>query len=369
MDCPRLAWVLISFGLFFTILFGLNIVLLVSHEYTQIISQSNNLHCPELPPHLSRFKVRDIVRQHQDKLLILLQVFHEFAEKYNIPYQLIDGTQLGAIRNHGLIPWDEDVDISIPNSYYNYTVQMLQKSIKQNFKDLDLSYNLSLNITHLSWLHGILKLYFSDNDAIVPGNPENRTYITWNWPFMDIFYPSTTYYKTDPMEWFKEYPKYSKEQPQSYFDIDEFYRNRYVFFYHDNIEIANKLIFKVHYKIRHYEQWRLNELVAIDFDHVNEYMYRNFNNTPEPIEKMKKYFNFVEYEYVNRTMEIEKLKRCNSDAILQTVVYIRSYRETEGNTYLCIEVAKRYRQNTVYSLESQFTMKNVDECLFTPNLI
>lgn len=49
----------------------------------------------------------------QKENLRLLKEFIDVCEKYNIWYVLAYGTQLGAVRHKGLIPWDRDVDVSV----------------------------------------------------------------------------------------------------------------------------------------------------------------------------------------------------------------------------------------------------------------
>ncbi len=41
----------------------------------------------------------------------ILLVIDGFCRKYGIPYYLFYGSELGAVRHHGFIPWDDDADI------------------------------------------------------------------------------------------------------------------------------------------------------------------------------------------------------------------------------------------------------------------
>ena len=49
----------------------------------------------------------------------LLKSFSSFAKEHNICYSLVDGSMLGAVRHHGFIPWDDDVDIIVSREIFN----------------------------------------------------------------------------------------------------------------------------------------------------------------------------------------------------------------------------------------------------------
>lgn len=57
-------------------------------------------------------------KQTKEISLNILKDIASFCDNNNIKYYLTCGTLLGAIRHHGFIPWDDDVDIIMPRGDY-----------------------------------------------------------------------------------------------------------------------------------------------------------------------------------------------------------------------------------------------------------
>ena len=53
-----------------------------------------------------------------EELLILLKRFDDLCAEHGISYSLHGGTLLGAIREHGFIPWDDDADLTLTRAEY-----------------------------------------------------------------------------------------------------------------------------------------------------------------------------------------------------------------------------------------------------------
>ncbi|MBA2655943.1 MAG: LicD family protein [Tatlockia sp.] len=58
------------------------------------------------------------LRQAQLKMLFMLEQIDKVCQKHCLDYWLEGGTLLGAIRHQGFIPWDDDLDISMPRESY-----------------------------------------------------------------------------------------------------------------------------------------------------------------------------------------------------------------------------------------------------------
>lgn len=71
------------------------------------------------------------LKERQSIALEILVRFDEFCHDHNLMYVLEFGTLLGAIRHHGFIPWDDDIDVTMPRDDYNKLLK--QESIGEHY--------------------------------------------------------------------------------------------------------------------------------------------------------------------------------------------------------------------------------------------
>lgn len=69
------------------------------------------------------------VRRSQLLALTMLREFERIAKKHNLTYYVAAGSLLGAARHHGQIPWDDDVDVTLPRKDYNKFIKIAQKEL------------------------------------------------------------------------------------------------------------------------------------------------------------------------------------------------------------------------------------------------
>lgn len=61
--------------------------------------------------------------------LQMLELFINICSKYNLEYQMVGGSLLGAMRHQGFIPWDDDIDVGMPRKDYDKFVKVSQREL------------------------------------------------------------------------------------------------------------------------------------------------------------------------------------------------------------------------------------------------
>ena len=72
------------------------------------------------------------LREAQLIMLEMLVEFDTICKKHNLKYWLDSGTLLGVVRHQGFIPWDDDIDLSMPVEDYNKFKEIAQSELSEN---------------------------------------------------------------------------------------------------------------------------------------------------------------------------------------------------------------------------------------------
>lgn len=93
------------------------------------------LNCFHDPSEIKIATDPDLRILHQCNIQLLRIVSCE-CNRLHLDYWLDFGTLLGAVRHQGIIPWDDDMDISMPRSDYNKALVELKQNLSQYGIDL-----------------------------------------------------------------------------------------------------------------------------------------------------------------------------------------------------------------------------------------
>ena len=127
------------------------------HENLYYHYKNNNIDITTLPP--AKGQVRDI----QLANLVLLKELDYVCKQNGLTYWLDGGTQLGAVRHKGFIPWDDDIDTAMMREDYEKIIEAFKKSSRNPdiFADY---YRSSVNpsLYYIKVQHKKCKLLFVD---------------------------------------------------------------------------------------------------------------------------------------------------------------------------------------------------------------
>lgn len=75
----------------------------------------------------------NIDRLHEADLSIVKEVV-KICDENNLKYYMLGGTQLGAIRHKGFIPWDDDIDLGMPRKDYETFLKIAPSLLSKTLK-------------------------------------------------------------------------------------------------------------------------------------------------------------------------------------------------------------------------------------------
>lgn len=108
-------------------------------------------------------------------LVDMLSWFHDFCVKNNLRYYIVGGTMLGAARHQGFIPWDDDIDIAMPDTDY--------KKLSELLKDAQGRYVLETPETAAKdYFYSFSKIYDTHTTLV-----ENTKYNVKRGIYLDVF--------------------------------------------------------------------------------------------------------------------------------------------------------------------------------------
>ena len=68
--------------------------------------------------------IKNIKKEWNATILDILKAFIEICNKYHLRYYCCAGTAIGAARHHGMIPWDDDIDVLMPRPDYDRLLEI-----------------------------------------------------------------------------------------------------------------------------------------------------------------------------------------------------------------------------------------------------
>ncbi len=119
------------------------------------------------------------LKEAQKIMLNILVEFERICTKYDLVYWLDYGTLLGAVRQQGFIPWDDDLDVSMPREDYEKFIQIAKTELDKSYflQNKTTDKDISIHFTKIRHQHS---LYVEKHEA-------NKNITYYQGIFIDIF--------------------------------------------------------------------------------------------------------------------------------------------------------------------------------------
>lgn len=111
-------------------------VLKINSSLENRIYEIDRFNYADFPCRLKKPKMAEAIELHQvhAELLELMKYFHEFCRKHKLQYFLDGGSLLGAVRHKGFIPWDDDLDVTMPMPDYLKLCKLLSEDCDRKYE-------------------------------------------------------------------------------------------------------------------------------------------------------------------------------------------------------------------------------------------
>lgn len=97
-----------------------------------------------------RYEPDVLDKLHRVQLQILAD-FIKVCDKYDLQYFVVYGTAIGAVRHHGFIPWDDDIDVAMLREDYDKFCRVFQKELGKDYNLLtpEIDGRYACTVTHI----------------------------------------------------------------------------------------------------------------------------------------------------------------------------------------------------------------------------
>lgn len=68
------------------------------------------------------------------EILNVFRAFEKICQGHGLRYYAIGGTAIGAVRHHGFIPWDDDLDVAMPREDYDIFRTVVKNELPANMR-------------------------------------------------------------------------------------------------------------------------------------------------------------------------------------------------------------------------------------------